>query len=59
MVEDWMQNKSPLNQAPSFREKSLLLVKLMQHVEKRFADDLELNALFLELINQVYRYATP
>ncbi|XP_055838887.1 transcription-associated protein 1 isoform X2 [Episyrphus balteatus] len=58
MIEDWMKNKAqalPIPQTPSIREKSILLVKLMQYVEKRFADDLELNAQFLELINYMYR----
>ncbi|OQR70315.1 Transformation/transcription domain-associated protein-like [Tropilaelaps mercedesae] len=57
MVEDWVRNKSPLaiNQSPSLREKSILLVKMMQYIEKRFPDDLELNGQFLELVNYVYR----
>ena len=58
MIEDWMKNKNTpitVTQAPSLREKSILLVKLMQYVEKRFADDLELNAQFLELVNFIYR----
>lgn len=54
MLEEWMKNKNPLSQAPSAREKSILLVKLTQYVEKRFPDDSELNAQFLELINYVY-----
>lgn len=58
MIEEWMKNKnSPVTvtQAPTLREKSILLVKLMQYVEKRFADDQELNAQFLELVNYIYR----
>ncbi|XP_050553861.1 transcription-associated protein 1 isoform X13 [Spodoptera frugiperda] len=65
MVEEWVKWRGPMTSAasasapagaaPSLREKSILLVKLMQYVEKRFPDDLELNALFLELINYVYR----
>lgn len=57
MVEDWVKTKNPvhINQGPSLREKSILLVKMMQYIEKRFPDDLELNAQFLELINHVYR----
>lgn len=56
MLEEWMKCKNvvTLNQAPSFREKSILLVKMMQYVEKRFPDDNELNAQFLELVNYVY-----
>lgn len=58
MLEEWMKNRNSvtLNQAPSIKEKSILLVKMMQYVEKRFPDDLELNAQFLELVNYVYRY---
>ncbi|XP_062715059.1 transcription-associated protein 1 [Aedes albopictus] len=58
MIEEWMKNKnSPVtvSQAPTLREKSILLVKLMQYVEKRFADDQELNGQFLELVNYIYR----
>ncbi|XP_045594313.1 transformation/transcription domain-associated protein isoform X4 [Procambarus clarkii] len=57
MVEEWVKNKSPIaiNQGPSLREKSILLVKLMQYVEKRFSEDSELMAQFLELVNHVYR----
>lgn len=58
IIEDWMKNKNnpvTVTQAPTLREKSILLVKLMQYVEKRFADDQELNAQFLELINYIYR----
>ncbi|XP_011505966.1 PREDICTED: transformation/transcription domain-associated protein [Ceratosolen solmsi marchali] len=60
MLEEWMKNKNPVavNQAPSLREKSILLVKMMQYVEKRFPDDLELNGQFLELVNYVYRDET-
>lgn len=53
-----MKNKnSPVTvlQAPTLREKSILLVKLMHYVEKRFSDDQELNAQFLELVNFIYR----
>lgn len=58
IIEDWMKNKNnpvTVTQAPTLREKSILLVKLMQYVEKRFPEDLELNAQFLELINYIYR----
>lgn len=63
MVEEWVMyrnsgasSSSNTTNTPSLREKSILLVKLMQYVEKRFPDDLELNAHFLELINFVYRF---
>lgn len=58
MVEEWVMHRGATTSSgavPSLREKSILLVKLMQYVEKRFPDDLELNAQFLELINYVYR----
>ncbi|CAH0749160.1 unnamed protein product [Diatraea saccharalis] len=56
MVEEWVKNRSQAGSAaPSLREKSILLVKLMQYVEKRFPDDSELNAHFLDIINYVYR----
>ncbi|KAL0894581.1 hypothetical protein ABMA27_013148 [Loxostege sticticalis] len=65
MVEEWIK-KFPMTSAaaaagtagPSLREKSILLVKLMHFVEKRFPDDLELNAHFLDIINYVYRDET-
>lgn len=43
------------SQTPTLREKSVLLVKMMTYIEKRFPDDLELNAQFLDLVNYVYR----
>ncbi|XP_014255602.1 transformation/transcription domain-associated protein [Cimex lectularius] len=62
MVEEWMKNTKPVvpstiqvNTGPSLREKSILLVKLMHYVEKRFPD---LNTQFLELVNFVYRDET-
>lgn len=42
-------------QAPSLREKSHLLIKLM-NIEKRFPDQTELHTGFLELVNYVYRW---
>lgn len=42
-------------QMPNLREKSILLVKMMTYIEKRFPDELELNAQFLDLVNYVYR----
>lgn len=45
----------PSFQMPNLREKSILLVKMMTYIEKRFPDDLELNAQFLDLVNYVYR----
>ncbi|XP_072179557.1 transformation/transcription domain-associated protein-like [Diadema setosum] len=57
MVEEWVKAKTALmvNQSPSPKEKTILLVKLMQYVEKRFPEESELNAQFLELVNWVYR----
>ncbi|CAH1788418.1 unnamed protein product [Owenia fusiformis] len=60
MVEDWVKIKTPLaiSQSPSPREKAILLDKLMKHVEKRFPDDTDLHAHFLELVNYIYRDET-
>lgn len=57
IVEEWIKNNSPMaaNQMPNLREKSILLVKMMTYIEKRFPDELELNAQFLDLVNYVYR----
>ena len=57
MVEDWVKNKGPIavNQSPTLREKAILLVKLMQNIEKRFSEDTELYSQFLELVNHIYR----
>uniref|UniRef100_W5MQE4 Transformation/transcription domain-associated protein n=1 Tax=Lepisosteus oculatus TaxID=7918 RepID=W5MQE4_LEPOC len=57
IVEEWVKNNSPMaaNQMPNLREKSILLVKMMTYIEKRFPEDLELNAQFLDLVNYVYR----
>ncbi|XP_061561693.1 transformation/transcription domain-associated protein isoform X2 [Phycodurus eques] len=57
IVEEWVKNNSPMaaNQMPNIREKSILLVKMMTYIEKRFPDELELNGQFLDLVNYVYR----
>ncbi|KAG1943258.1 transformation/transcription domain-associated protein [Pimephales promelas] len=58
IVEEWVKNSGnsmATNQVPNPREKSILLVKMMTYIEKRFPDDLELNAQFLDLVNYVYR----
>lgn len=47
--------KNKFVQTPTLREKSILLVKMMTYIEKRFPEDLELNAQFLDLVNYVYR----
>ena len=60
MLEDWVKNKGPFgaNQAPTAREKTGLLVRMMIHVEKRFPNGEELNGQFLELVNYVFREET-
>ncbi|ESP00831.1 hypothetical protein LOTGIDRAFT_140419, partial [Lottia gigantea] len=60
MVEDWIKIKTQIqiNQSPSIREKAILLMKLMQNVEKRFPDDSDLNGQFLDLVNYIYRDET-
>lgn len=61
MVEDWVKTKTAIsvNQSPHLKEKVILLVKLMQNVEKRFTGsdeaNVELNTQFLELVNYIYR----
>lgn len=57
IVEEWVKNNSPMaaNQMPNLREKSILLVKMMTYIEKRFPEELELNGQFLDLVNYVYR----
>ncbi|XP_037728552.1 transcription-associated protein 1 isoform X4 [Drosophila subpulchrella] len=57
MMDDWIKTKEPnvMIQVPSIREKSALLVKLMQNVDKKFTDEIELNVQFLEIINFIYR----
>ena len=49
------QTAIAINQSPSIREKAILLMKLMQNVEKRFPDDQDLNAQYLDLVNYIYR----
>ena len=41
---------------PTLREKAILLCRMMPNYEKRFPEDFELHAQYLELINYVYRY---
>ena len=57
ILEEWVKNKDPslVNQQPNLREKSILLVRLMQNVEKRFHCEIDVNAQFLELICFVYQ----
>lgn len=60
IVEEWMKQKpaqttSGQQQGPNLREKTLLLIKLMLFIEKRFPMEAELNSQFLELIYYVYR----
>ena len=50
-----LQSPVAVNQSPALREKAFLLIKLMNNVEKRFQDDNELNAQFLELIHYLYK----
>lgn len=50
-----LSNRHLSLQMPNLREKSILLVKMMTYIEKRFPDELELNAQFLDLVNYVYR----
>ncbi|XP_074624680.1 transformation/transcription domain-associated protein-like isoform X2 [Acropora palmata] len=58
IVEDWIKTKLTqltMQRLPTLREKSLLLVRMMYNFEKRFPEEFELQAQFLELVNYVYR----
>ncbi|XP_048580263.1 transformation/transcription domain-associated protein isoform X2 [Nematostella vectensis] len=58
IVEDWIKTKVTqltIQHLPSLREKTLLLVRMMINYEKRFPEEFELQAQFLELVNYVYR----
>ncbi|CAH3023319.1 unnamed protein product [Porites evermanni] len=58
IVEDWIKTKVTqltIQRLPILREKSALLVRMMANYEKRFPEDFELQAQFLELVNYVYR----
>eukprot|EP00118_Oscarella_pearsei_P018052 m.182608 g.182608 ORF g.182608 m.182608 type:complete len:3843 (+) comp39295_c0_seq28:119-11647(+) len=57
IVDEWVKQKPQLHvqQCPSLREKSALLLRMMTSYEKRFPNDQELNAQFLEIVNFVYR----
>ena len=50
-----LQHEHPGHSSPSLREKSLLLTRMMVFYEKRFPDDQELLAQFLEIILFVYK----
>ena len=51
------QHEHPGHSSPSLREKSLLLTRMMVFYEKRFPEDQELLAQFLEIILFVYKWA--
>ena len=57
VVEEWVKHKTqlPVQQAPSLREKYLLLYRMMNSYEKRFPNEQELNAQFLDLVNHVFK----
>ena len=51
-----LQNDTPgQSTAPSLREKTVLLTKLMAYVEKRFPDEIDLSVQFLETVLFVYK----
>lgn len=52
IVEEWVKQKSqlPVQQAPSLREKCLLLHCMMTSYEKRFPNKQELNAQFFKTL---------
>jgi transformation/transcription domain-associated protein len=53
VMEGWFKLKNA-EQEPTLREKILLMQKLTHHIESRFAQDLQLNVQFLELIHFIY-----
>lgn len=54
LLEDWMVGgKNSGYCGPNVQEKSVLLVKMMQCIEKRFPD---LNCQFLDIIYNIYKY---
>lgn len=54
LLEDWMVGgKNAGYCGPNVQEKSVLLVKMMQCIEKRFPD---LNCQFLDIIYNIYKY---
>jgi transformation/transcription domain-associated protein len=57
IVEEWIKNKTqlPVQQAPSLREKYHLLYRMMNSYEKRFPNEQELNAQFLDLVYHVFK----
>ncbi|KAL5497639.1 hypothetical protein EMCRGX_G014148 [Ephydatia muelleri] len=57
IVEEWVTSKHEATgfPGPSLREKSLLLTRMMTCYEKRFPDDQELIAAFLDIVLFVYK----
>ncbi|XP_046847243.1 transformation/transcription domain-associated protein-like isoform X2 [Xenia sp. Carnegie-2017] len=54
VTEEWIKARAT-PQSPTLREKAILLCRMMPNYEKRFPEDFELHAQYLELINYVYR----
>ena len=57
MVSDWIKYKNgPLiNQIPSMKERLALLQRLATTIEKRYADNIEIQQIFLQTIAHVYK----
>lgn len=51
----YAQHDLPSHAGPTLREKSLLLSRMMTFFEKKFADDIELMAMFLDTVLFVYK----
>ncbi len=49
------QHELPGHPSPSLREKTLLLSKMMMYYEKRFPEDVELMAQFLDIVLFVFK----
>ena len=57
MTEDWVKQKPQFGStlSPTLKEKAMLLIRMMQFFEKRFPNEPDLLAQYLELINYIYR----
>ena len=57
MVSDWIKYKNGplLNQIPSMKERLALLQRLVITIEKRYADNLDIQSIFLQTIAFVYK----
>ena len=61
IVDEWVRSRHevPLYSIPSLREISLLISRMMLYYEKRFPEDMDLLAQFLEIVLYIYKWAEP